>query len=198
MTTKRQDRAGKYLQSWLQHEPDLQNLEEEHTVFLTNFFDLADQDFADCATDDQRRKVWAGITAALLDHLNSLTIDSSALRMLHDNLVNNALLRPPDVRLGAGIIGKSKPLETDWIRALVVALWDQYPDDRLQLATDCSEFTDMQAEAVPKFVENFKSGLVGGEQLKALVQTARKQIEDSGTKRIKTHIKHRPKSPHID
>ena len=198
MTNKRQDRAGKYLQSWLQHEPDPQNLKEEHTVFLTDFFELADQDFADCVTDDQRRKVWAGVTAALLEHLNSLTIDSSALRALHDNLVNNALLRPPGVRLGAGIIGKSKSLETDCVRALVVALWDQYPDARPQLAIDCSELTDMHAESVPKFVENFKSGLVGGEQLKVLVQTARKQIEDSGTKRIKDHIKQYPRRPHID
>ena len=185
MTSKRQDRAGKYLQSWLQHEPDPQNLEEEHTVFLTNFFELADRDFAECNTDDQYRKVWATVSGALLEHLNSLDVDSAALRSLHDNLVNSALYRPTEVKLGASISGQTKPLAEEWTRACIIALWEQYPDERDQLSTDYKKYTDVKLGSVAKLVENFKNGTLARGDLYNLVETARKRIKTTDSKKLK-------------
>ena len=110
MSNPRQDRAGMYLQTWLKHKPNPDNSEQERANFLKTFLEKADKDFADCSTDDQYRKVWAAVSGGLLEHLNSLDIDSAALRSLHDNLINSALLRPPEVKLGANISGQTKPL----------------------------------------------------------------------------------------
>ena len=128
MSNPRQDRAGMYLQTWLKHKPNPDNSEQERANFLKTFLEKADKDFADCSTDDQYRKVWAAVSGALLEHLNSLEIDSAALRSLHDNLINSALLRPPEVKLGANISGQTKPLAEEWARACVIALWERYPD----------------------------------------------------------------------
>ena len=190
MSKPNQNRAGMYLQSWLRHQPisvmaDKEKAEEERGSFLARFFALADLDYADCDTDDERRKVWSAVTAALLETLNSYQIDSVALRSLHDNLVNSALRRPAEVSMGANIIGGTKPISEEWRRACVVALWERYPDARQQIATDCSRFTDVRREAVPKLVENYKGGLIGGRVFSDLVETARNRISETGAKRLK-------------
>ena len=185
MSNPRQDRAGMYLQTWLKHKPNPDNSEQERANFLKTFLEKADKDFADCSTDDQYRKVWAAVSGGLLEHLNSLDIDSTALRSLHDNLINSALLRPPEVKLGANISGQTKPLAEEWARACVIALWERYPDKRAQLSIDCKKHTDIKPGSIAKLVENFKNGTLTRGDLYNLVETARKRIEAIGSKRLK-------------
>ena len=71
------------------------------------------------------------------------------------------------------------------MRACVIALWEQYPDTREQIALDYSRHTDVRAESVAKLVENFKGGLIGGREFDILVKTARRRIKDTGAKRLK-------------
>ena len=100
----------------------------------------------------------AAVSGGLLEHLNSLDIDSAALRSLHDNLINSALLRPPEVKLGANISGQTKPLAEEWARACVIALWERHPDKRAQLSIDCKKHTNIKPGSIAKLVENFKNG----------------------------------------
>ena len=185
MSNPRQDRAGMYLQTWLKHKPNPDNSEQERANFLKTFLEKADKDFADCSTDDQYRKVWAAVSGGLLEHLDSLDIDSAALRSLHDNLINSALLRPPEVKLGANISGQTKPLAEEWARACVIALWERHPGTREQLSVDCSKYTDVKSGSIAKLVENFKNGTLARGDLYNLVETARKRIEAIGSKRLK-------------
>ena len=185
MSNPRQDRAGMYLQTWLKHKPNPDNSEQERANFLKTFLEKADKDFADCSTDDQYRKVWAAVSGGLLEHLNNLDIDSAALRSLHDNLINSALLRPPEVKLGANISGQTKPLAEEWARACVIALWERYPDKRAQLSIDCKKHTDIKPGSIAKLVENFKNGTLTRGDLYNLVETARKRIKTIGSKRLK-------------
>ena len=185
MSNPRQDRAGMYLQTWLDHQPNPNSVNKERDGYLKRFFELADRDFAECNTDDQYRKVWAAVSGGLLEHLNSLDTDSAALRSLHDNLINSALLRPPEVKLGANISGQTKPLAEEWARACVIALWERHPGTREQLSVDCSKYTDIKPGSIAKLVENFKNGTLARGDLYNLVETARKRIETIGSKRLK-------------
>ena len=185
MNNPTQDRAAKYLQGWLDYKPNLDITEQERANFLKTFFEKADKDFADCRTDDQYRKVWTAVLGGLVEHLNSLDIDSTALRSLHDNLINSALLRPPEVKLGANISGQTKPLAEEWTRACVIALWERHPGTREQLSVDCSKYTDVKSGSIAKLVENFKNGTLTRGDLYNLVETARKRIEAIGSKRLK-------------
>lgn len=174
-----------YLQSWLNRQPNPNSVDKERADFLKTFFELADLDFAECNTDDQYRKVWAAVSGALLEHLNSLEIDSAALRSLHDNLVNSALFRPPEITLGATVIGQTKPLREEWARACVIALWERHPGTREQLSVDCSKYTDVKSGSITKLVENFRNGTLARGDLYNLVETARKRIEATGSKLLK-------------
>ena len=185
MSNPRQDRAGMYLQTWLDHQPNPTSVNKERDGYLKRFFELADRDCAECNTDDQYRKVWGAVSGGLLVHLNSLDIDSTALRSLHDNLINSALLRPPEVKLGANISGQTKPLADEWARACVIALWERYPDKRAQLSIDCKKHTDIKPGSIAKLVENFKNGTLTRGDLYNLVETARKRIKTIGSKRLK-------------
>jgi len=156
MSNPRQDRAGMYLQTWLDHQPNPNNVNKERDGYLKRFFELADRDFAECNTDDQYRKVWAAVSGGLLEHLNSLDIDSTALRSLHDNLINSALLRPPEVKLGANISGQTKPLAEEWARACVIALWERHPDKRAQLSIDCKKHTNIKPGCILDIVAKNK------------------------------------------
>ena len=119
----------------------------------------------------------AAVSGGLLEHLNNRDIDSTALRSLHDNLINSALLRPPDVKLGANISGQTKPLAEEWARACVIALWERHPDKRAQLSIDCKKHIDIKPGSIAKLVENFKYGTLGRSDLQNLVETARKRIK---------------------
>ena len=185
MRNPRQDRAGTYLQTWLDRLPNPDSADKDRASFLKTFFELADRDFAECNTDDQYRKVWATVSGALLEHLNSLDVDSAALRSLHDNLVNSALYRPTEVKLGASISGQTKPLAEEWTRACIIALWEQYPDERDQLSTDYKKYTDVKLGSVAKLVENFKNGTLARGDLYNLVETARKRIKTTDSKKLK-------------
>ena len=156
MSNPRQDRAGMYLQTWLKHKPNPNSVNKERDGYLKRFFELADRDFAECNTDDQYRKVWAAVSGGLLEHLNSLDIDSTALRSLHDNLINSALLRPPEVKLGANISGQTKPLAEEWARACVIALWERHPDKRAQLSIDCKKHTNIKPGCILDIVAKNK------------------------------------------
>ena len=98
----------------------------------------------------------AAVSGGLLEHLNSLDIDSAALRSLHDNLINSALLRPPEVKLGANISGQTKPLAEEWARACVIALWERHPGTREQLSVDCCKYTDIKPGCVLDIVAKNK------------------------------------------
>jgi len=117
--------------------------------------------------------------------LNSLDIDSTALRSLHYNLMNSALLRPSEVKLGANISGQTKPLAEEWRRACVIALWEEYPDKRAQLSIDSKKHTDIKPGSIAKLVENFKNGTLSRGDLYKLVETARKRIKTTGGKTLK-------------
>jgi len=185
MSNPRQDRAAKHLQSWLAYKPDLAITDQERANFLKTFFEKAEEDFADCRTDDQRRIVWAAVSGGLLEHLNSLKIESAALRSLYDNLLNSGLRRPPEVKLGAGIDGQTKPFAEEWTRACVIALWERYPEQRAQLSIDCRKHTNIKPGSIAKLVENFKNGRLGRGDLLNLVETARKRIEKAGGRTLK-------------
>ena len=185
MSNPRQDRAAKYLQGWLEYKPDLDITKQERANFLKTFLEKADEDFADCSTDDHHRIVWVAVSAGLLEHLNSLRIESAALRSLYDNLVNSALLRPPEVKLGATVSGQAKPLAEEWTRACVIALWERYPEQREQLSIDCRKHTDIKPGSIAKLVENFKNGTLGRGDLLNLVETARNRIEETGENTLK-------------
>ena len=185
MSNPRQDRAAKHLQSWLAYKPDLAITDQGRANFLKTFFEKADEDFADCSSDHHYRTVWVALSAGLLEHLNSLDIESAALRSLHDNLLNSALLRPSKVNLGAEISGQTKPLPEEWSRACVIALWESYPEGRAQLSIECKKHTDIKSGAIAKLVENFKNGTLGRGDLRNLVETARKRIEATGGKTLK-------------
>ena len=180
-----QDRAAKYLQGWLDYKPNLDITEQERANFLKTFFEKADKDLADCRTVDQYRKVWTAVLGGLVKHLNSLEIDSTALRSLHYNLMNSALLRPSEVKLGANISGQTKPLAEEWRRACVIALWEEYPDKRAQLSIDSKKHTDIKPGSIAKLVENFKNGTLSRGDLYKLVETARKRIKTTGGKTLK-------------
>jgi len=180
MSNPRQDRAAKYLQGWLEYKPDLDITKQERANFLKTFFEEADKDFADCRSDDHHREIWVAVSAGLLEHLNSLDIESAALRSLYDNLLNSALHRPPKVELGAEKSGKTKPVGEEWVRACVIALWERYPDKRAQLSIDCKKHTDIKPGSIAKLVENFKYGTLGRSDLQNLVETARKRIKNTG------------------
>ena len=98
----------------------------------------------------------AAVSGGLLEHLNSLDIDSAALRSLHDNLINSALLRPPEVKLGANISGQTKPLAEEWARACVIALWERHPDKRAHLAIDCKKHTNIKPGCILHIVAKNK------------------------------------------
>jgi hypothetical protein len=188
MSNPRQNRAGAHLQGWLDHQPNPGISGQERVDFLKTFFELADKDFADCSTDDQYRKVWVAVAGALLEHLNSLDIDSVALRSLYENLMDSALLRPAKVKLGAQVLGKTKTIKEEWARACVIALWEQYPDTRKQLSVDCSKYTDVKSGSIAKLVENFKNGTLGKRDLHDLVETARKRIKTTDSNRLKDFL----------
>jgi len=185
MSNPRQDRAAKHLQGWLEYKPDLDITEQERAEFLKIFIEKADDDLADCSTDEQYRRVWAALSAGLLEHLNGLDIESAALKFLHENLINNALFRPSKVNLGAKISGRTKPLAEEWTRACIIALWERHPGTREQLSVDCSKYTDVKSGSIAKLVENFKNGTLARGDLYNLVETARKRIETIGSKRLK-------------
>jgi hypothetical protein len=186
MNNPRQDRAAKHLQGWLEYKPDLGISEQERAEFLKIFIEKADDDLADCNTDDQYRKVWAALSAGLLEHLNGLDIESAALRSLHDNLLNSALLRPSKVNLGAKRSGQTKPLPEEWSRACVIALWERFPERRAELSTECKNHTHIESLDIPKLVENFKNGTLGRGDLINLVETARNRIEKTGANTVKS------------
>ena len=185
MSNPRQDRAAKYLQGWLEYKPGLDITEQERANFLKTFVEKADEDLADCSTDHQYRQVWVALSAGLLEHLNSLDIESAALRSLYDSLLNSALLRPPKVKLGAETRGQTKPIGEEWARSCVIALWELYPDRRAQHSIDCKKHTDIKPGSIAKLVENFKNETLGRRDLQNLVETARKRIKKTGGKTLK-------------
>jgi len=185
MSNPRQDRAAKHLQGWLEYKPDLDITEQERAEFLKIFIEKADDDLADCSTDEQYRRVWAALSAGLLEHLNGLGIESAALKFLHENLINSALFRPSKVNLGAKISGRTKPLAEEWPRACIIALWERFPERRAELSTECKNHTHIESLDIPKLVENFKNGTLGRGDLINLVETARNRIEKTGANALK-------------
>jgi hypothetical protein len=185
MSNPRQDRAAKHLQGWLEYKPDLDITEQERAEFLKIFVEKADDDLADCSHDDQYRKVWAALSAGLLEHLNGLGIESAALKSLYENLLNNALLRPSKVKLGGKTTGQTKPFNEEWVRACTIALWERFPEGRAQLYIDCKRHIHIKIGGIPKLVENFKNGTLGRVDLINLVETARNRIEKTGATTLK-------------
>jgi hypothetical protein len=185
MSKPRQDRAAKHLQSWLKYKPKSRISEQQRAEFLRTFIKKADDDLADCSTDDQYRKVWAALSAGLLEHLNGQNIDSEALKFLHENLIDNALFRPSKVKLGAKISGGTKPYAEEWTRACIIALWERFPERRAQLETEAKKIAGIGRQSIPKLVENFKNGNLGRVDLVNSVETARKRIDETSANTLK-------------
>lgn len=185
MSKPRQDRAAKHLQTWLKYKPESDISDQERAQFLRTFIKKADDDMADCSTDDQYRKVWVALSAGLLEHLNGQNIDSAALKFLHENLLDNALFRPSKVKLGASITGGTKPYSDEWTRACIIALWERFPERRAELSTECRKDALTCDLNIPKLFENFMNGNLSRIDLVNSVQTARNRIDETGANTLK-------------
>jgi hypothetical protein len=187
MTGPVQDRAGKYMQGVVQTITDSTQPERAMEILL-RCSELADQDFSECRTSEQKQKVWSALLSAVHVVIRFHGGDAVACNALFKTLNNAAQKRQGSQDLRSPISPTSKPLEIEWARASIIALIDKYPELLDQTISDASEHLGMDKKQVLKLHENFKGELTGAGTLVDLVKTAKSLIKEFGYKTLKELI----------
>lgn len=179
MTNPTQNRAGEYLQKKLKTITDDPAPQKAIDV-LIQCSELADQDFAECNTSEQKQKVWAALLAAVNLVIRSHGGDAIASLALGEALTNTSLGRPGTQDLVSSAIPNTHTIDNEWIRACTIALLDEHPKNRQQTCKDAVRFLGGDEASIKKMRANFRSGGVGGDVLNSLVETAKSFIKEFG------------------
>jgi hypothetical protein len=179
MTTPTQDRAGRYLKQVLGDITDDPS-PETATEVLLGCSRLADQDLAECLTNQQKQKVWAALLSAVSLVIRIRGGEGIAANTLKEALTNASLGRPGDHGLTSLATPNTQPLDQEWPRACMIALVDEYPSRRNQTYKDAVGILGVSEASLKKFRENYRGGKVGGNVLINLVGTAKSLIKENG------------------
>lgn len=183
MTTPTQDRAGRYLKEVMETITDDPSSEKVIKTLL-KCSELADQDMAECFTNQQKQKVWAVLLSALQLAIRSHNGDAEAVSALREALINTSDGSPGDHGLTSHTLPNTKTLDEEWTRACTIALIDEYPNTRQQTYKDAIRFLGGTEKSLAKMRENYRSGQIGGNNLKNLVGTAKAFIKEFGFKKL--------------
>lgn len=179
MTKPNQYRAGQYLQAELKTFSD--DTPEEKTIeILLRCSELADQDLAECLTSEHKQKVWAALMSAVEIVIRSYGGDGIASNALREALTNTSLGRPGEHDLTSPAVPNTQTMDSEWIRACMIALIDEFPSDRQQTYKDAALALEVSEDSLKKMRENFRGGRIGADVLKYLVETAKKMIKEFG------------------
>jgi hypothetical protein len=179
----KQDRAGQYLQTALKNAPEDVTTELAMEMLIECSV-LADQDFAECQTDQQKQKVWATLLSAVSVVVRCHDGEAIATQALIEALTNASLLRPGDHGLSSRAIPNTPKIEIEWIRACTIALLDEYPKSRQQTCKDAVRFLGGDESSIEKMRANFRGGRIGGVVLSYLVETAKILIREFRYKKL--------------
>jgi hypothetical protein len=178
-----QDRAGQYLQYALKNIPE--DVSSELSVeILIQYSALADKDFAECQTNQQKQKVWAGLLSAVALVVRCHDGEAIATHALREALINTSGGRSGDHSLTSRTIPNTPKIEIEWIRACTIALLDEYPKSRQQTCKDAMRFLKGDESSIEKMRANFRGGRIGGVALSDLVKTAKYLIKEFGYKKL--------------
>lgn len=98
--------------------------------------DLAETDYSNCSTDEQKMSVMSVITAAITIRFSLRDRTSKPLADLNDFLTNAASGRPTRVNLPSKLPGATKSINATQKEVFYVALYASYPASRTTLNSD--------------------------------------------------------------
>jgi hypothetical protein len=192
MTKPRQDRAGRYMIKAMKNFSEASPPAESINTFL-QCSTLADQDFSECRTDQQKQKVWSVLVSAASMVIRNHDSEGIAISALRDALTNTSLGRAGNHGLKSPTIPNTQPFDSEWAKACVIALLEAHPNLHKKTKQDARGYLDINEEGLAKMHENFKGNLIGGNTLAQLVKTANKLINEFGYDSLKELIYQPPK-----
>jgi hypothetical protein len=191
MTTPNQHRARKYLKDALDNFSD--DTPPEKTIeILLECSKLADEDLAECRSNQQKQKVWAALIAAVELFVQSYGGGGAAIHTLREALTNTSLLRPGDHGLTSTAMSNTHTIDKEWVRACTIALIDEYPKYRKETYKDAVHLLGGSKDAIVKMRENYRAKKIGGLTLSNLVDTAKGMIKEFEYKSLSDFLPPKP------
>jgi hypothetical protein len=190
-------KAAQYLQSWLVNAysdssppgsesvltmlAEVSRLADEDWMKLAESYD--DAELSDIDFNKQKQAIWATIPAALKAAVAGKKEEAVAAMALHNGLVNLSRGVPNELDYGfsAHAVQSRRPTEDDWNRARVIAALQTLKEKREVILRRGARLLHMNKAGVLKLLENYRGGLVGGEQLRRLVAFAESTISKGDT-----------------
>jgi hypothetical protein len=193
-------KAAKYLQDWLvnaysESSPPgadsvlemlatVSRLADEDWMSLVRSDDNDDEaNFPDQDHNTKKQAVWAVIPAALRAAVAGKDERAVAALTLHDGLVNLSRGVQDDHNHGFSCrsVQSRNPTGDEWNRARVIAALQIFKEKREEILRQGATLLGMNRAGVLKLAENYRGGLVGGEQLRRLVAFAESAISEGDT-----------------
>ena len=189
-------KAAQYLQNWLVNAYSASSPPGSESVLemLAEVSRQADEDWKTLVGPDdepeyydkdrniKKQAIWAVIPAALRAAVAGREEAVAALA-LFDGLTN--LSRGVQSENNHGFschpVQSRKPTDDEWNRARVIAALQTLKEKREVILPRGARLLGMNRAGVLKLVENFRGGLVGGEQLRRLVAFAESAISEGDT-----------------
>ncbi|MDP6676836.1 MAG: hypothetical protein QGI29_04645 [Pirellulales bacterium] len=191
MTSPTQDRAGRYLKEVMETIEDNPRSEKAIKTLL-RCSELADQDWAECHTNQQKQKVWAALLSSVQLLIRSRGGKAIATNALREALGNTSLGRPGDHGLTGPTTSNTKTIDREWMRACTIALIDAYPNNRQKIYKEAAHILGVSEHGVKKMRENYQGGKIGADVLKNLVGTAKKIIKEFGYEKLSDILPTKP------
>jgi hypothetical protein len=187
MTAPRQSRAGVQILNAVKKFP-ADAPPGKFIELLMECSKLADQDIAECQTNEQKQKVWFALLSAVIMLIRTHGGDAVAIKSLSDAIIAINLGRPHNDSLTSSKIPNAQPLDVEWVRACMIALVEVHPDLQQQTYRDAVSVLGGSEESVRKIQENFRGGLIGNRLLPSYVESAKQQIAEFNYTRLKELI----------
>ena len=184
MTRPRQDRIAGLLRKRISNNQGKEPSRIEDLNLLLQASSLADQDFKECHTNEQKQKVWHALIGVVYAVVKSKDTSEdpagTALKALVVALRNTSLGNPGNHGLEATRISSRKPFSEDWCRAATFALLQRYPDRRDEILKESEKALSLSKKQVTKLFYNYRHSGLGGLVMERLVKTAIILIDETG------------------
>lgn len=153
------DRAAKYLAAWLEQNPQHES-QTTAAAKLEEILQLADEDYAACATDQQRQAVWSVIAAASHRFMARNNGSNAALELMRALQSRSYGLRGPNTLDAYGPKIQPRSIDEDFDMALILVALDTHPKAQNQIFLNAQRITGMSRREIRKFQDNVKQGQI--------------------------------------